>query len=66
MTSRPCGESHDWVRHTPELQDHYIGILIKHMIQTEFKASLKHKTNECAFAAQEAHTYPKSHHELNI
>jgi hypothetical protein len=50
----------------PELRDHYIGILIKHIIQTEFLASLKHKINECAFAAQEAHTSLKSHHELNI
>jgi hypothetical protein len=50
----------------PELRDHRIGILIKHRRQTEFYASLKHDTKECAFAAQEVHTYPKSHHELNI
>jgi hypothetical protein len=36
------------------------------MIQIEFYTSSKHKTNECAFAAQESHTSPKSHHELNI
>jgi hypothetical protein len=40
--------------------------IIKHKIQTEFYASLKHEIKECAFAAQEAHTSPKSHHELNI
>jgi hypothetical protein len=51
---------------TPELQDHYIEILIKHIIQTEFLASLKHETKECAFVAQETHTSPKSHYELNI
>jgi hypothetical protein len=50
----------------PELRDHRIGILIKHRRQTEFYASLKNDTKECAFAAQEVHTYPKSHHELNI
>jgi hypothetical protein len=49
-----------------ELRDHCIGILIKHRIQTKFDASLKHKTKECAFVAQEAHTSPKSYHELNI
>jgi hypothetical protein len=32
---------------TPELWDHYIGILIKHRIQTKFWASLKHETKEC-------------------
>jgi hypothetical protein len=36
------------------------------MIQTEFYVSLKHKINECAFAAQEAHTSLKSYHEINI
>jgi hypothetical protein len=51
---------------TLKLQDHYIGILFKHIIQTKFYASLKHETKDCAFAAQEAHTSPKSHHELNI
>jgi hypothetical protein len=40
--------------------------IIKHIIRTRFLASLKHETKECAFAAQEAHTSPKSHHELNI
>jgi hypothetical protein len=40
--------------------------IIKRKIQTEFYASLKHETKERAFAAQEAHTSPKSHHELNI
>jgi hypothetical protein len=51
---------------TPELQDHCIEIIIKHIIQTEFYTSLKHETKECTFAAQEAHTSPKSHHKLNI
>jgi hypothetical protein len=48
---------------TPELQDHHIRILIKLRIQTKFYASLKHKIKECAFAAQEGHTSPKSHHK---
>jgi hypothetical protein len=67
MTSRPRGGSHDWVRQT--LQSFKIIILesiIKHIIQIEFSAIIKHETKECAFAAQEAHTSPKSHHELNI
>jgi hypothetical protein len=50
----------------PELWDHCIEILIKHRIQTEFYASLKHNIKECAFVTQEEHTSPKSHHELNI
>jgi hypothetical protein len=67
MTSRPRRGSHDWVRQTP--QSFKITILesiIKHIIQTEFYISLRHKIKECVFVAQEAHTSPKSHHELNI
>jgi hypothetical protein len=49
---------------TPELRDHRIGqtvpqvifvtvleLFIKHKIETEFKASFKHKTNELALSA---------------
>jgi hypothetical protein len=52
MTSRPRGGSHDWVRQTP--QSFKITILesiLKHIIQTEFYASLKYETKECAFKA---------------
>jgi hypothetical protein len=67
MTSRPRGGSHDWVRQTPRsFEITILESINKHRIQTEFQASLKHETKECAFAAQEAHTSPKSHHELNI
>jgi hypothetical protein len=67
MTSRPHGGSHDWVRQTPRsFEITILESIIKYRIQTEFYASLKHETKECAFAAQETHTSPKSHHELNI
>jgi hypothetical protein len=67
MNSRPHGGSHDWVWQTPRsFEITILESIIKHRIQTEFYASLKHETKECAFAAQEAHTSPKSHHELNI
>jgi hypothetical protein len=67
MTSRPHGGSHDWVRQTPRsFEITILESIIKHRIQTKFLASLRHETKECAFAAQEAHTSPKSHHELNI
>jgi hypothetical protein len=67
MISRQHGGSHDWVRQTP--QSFKITILesnMKHKIQTKFYVSLKYKTKECALLTQEAHTSPKSHHELNI
>jgi hypothetical protein len=39
-------------------------------LSTEYKLNfsqvLKYKINGRAFAIQEVHTYPKSHHELNI
>jgi hypothetical protein len=67
MTSRPRGGSHDWVRQTPRsFEMTILEYIIKHRIQTEFYASLKHETKECAFAAQEVDTSPKSHYELNI
>jgi hypothetical protein len=67
MTSTPRGGSHDWVRQTPRrFEITILEYIIKHRIQTEFYASLKHETKERAFAAQEAHTSPKSYHELNI
>jgi hypothetical protein len=67
MTSRPRKGSYDWVRQTPQsFELTILEYIIKHIIQTEFYASLKHETKECAFAAQESHTSPKSHHELNI
>jgi hypothetical protein len=67
MTSRPRRGSYDWVRQTPQsFELTILEYIIKHIIQTEFYASLKHETKECAFAAQESHTSPKSHHELNI
>jgi hypothetical protein len=67
MTSRTRGGSHDWVRQTPQSFEIIIlESIIKHRIQTEFYASLKHETIDCTFAAQEAQTSPKSHHELNI
>jgi hypothetical protein len=67
MTSRPRGGSHDWIRQTPRSFEIIIlESIIKHIIQTEFYASLKHETKERAFVAQEAHISPKSHHELNI
>jgi phosphoenolpyruvate synthase/pyruvate phosphate dikinase len=67
MTSRPRGGPHDWVRQTPwSFEITILESIIKHRIQTKFYASLKHETKECAFTAQEAHTSPKSHHELNI
>jgi hypothetical protein len=67
MTSRPRKGSHDWVRQTPEsFEITILEFIIKHIIQTEFYASLNHETKECAFVAQEAHTSSRSHHELNI
>jgi hypothetical protein len=67
MTSRPRGGSHDWVRQTPQsFEITILESIIKHIIQIEFYASIKYETKECAFAAQEAHTSPKSQHELNI
>jgi hypothetical protein len=67
MTSRPRGGSHDWVRQTPwSFKIIILKSIIKHILQTEFHVSLKHETKEYAFAAQEAHTSPKFHHELNI
>jgi hypothetical protein len=67
MTYRPCGGSHDWVRQTPRsFEVTILESIIKHRIQTEFQIGLKHETKERAFAAQEVHTSPKSHHELNI
>jgi hypothetical protein len=67
MTYRPRRGSHDWVRQTPRsFEITILESIIKHRIQTEFQANLKHETKECAFAAQEAHTSLKSHHELNI
>jgi hypothetical protein len=67
ITSRLCRGSHDWVRQTPwSFEITILESIIKYRIETEFYASLKHETKECAFAAQEAHTSPKSHHELNI
>jgi hypothetical protein len=67
LTSRPRRESHDWVRQTPRsFKITILESIIKQRIQTEFYASLKHETKECAFTAQEAHTSPKSHHELKF
>jgi hypothetical protein len=67
MTSRPRGGSHNCVRQTPQSFEIIIlKSIIKHKIQTEFYASLEHEIKECAFTAREAHTSPKSHHELNI
>jgi hypothetical protein len=67
MTSRLRRGSHDWVRQIPRsFEITILESIIKHIIQTEFYASLNHETKECAFMAQEAHTSPKSHHELNI
>jgi hypothetical protein len=67
MTSRLRGGSHDWVRQTPQsFEITILESIIKHRIQIEFYARLKHETKEYAFAAQEAHTSPKSHHDLNI
>jgi hypothetical protein len=67
MTSRPRGGLHDWVRQIHRsFKITILEYIIKHIIQTEFYASLKHETKECVFAAQETHTSPKSHHELNI
>jgi hypothetical protein len=67
MISKPCGGSHNLVRQTPRsFEITILESIIKHRIQTKFYASLKHETKEYAFAAQEAHTSPKSHHELNI
>jgi hypothetical protein len=67
MTSRPHRGLHDWVRQTPwSFKIIILKSIIKHKIQAEFYASLKHEAKECVFAAQEAHTSSKSHHELNI
>jgi hypothetical protein len=67
MTSRPCGGSHDWVRQTPQsFEITILKSIIKHRIQTKFYGSLKYEIKECSFTAQEAHTSPKSRHELNI
>jgi hypothetical protein len=64
MTSRPHKESHDWVLQTPwSFEITILESNMKHKIQTEFSASLKHKIKERALLA---HTSPKSHHELNI
>jgi hypothetical protein len=54
-----------WIRDTGCYRDHHIGILIKHRIQNEFYARLKHETKECLCGTR-AHTSPKSHHVLNI
>jgi hypothetical protein len=70
MISRLCGGSHDWVRQTP--QSFTITVLeffIKHKISKEISLnfkSLSTRQHKCALLAQEAHTTPKSHHELNI
>jgi hypothetical protein len=67
MTSKLRRGSHDWVRQTPpSFEITILEYIIKHIIQSEFYASLKYETKERAFVAQEAHTSPKSHHELNI
>jgi hypothetical protein len=50
MTSKPRGGSHDWIRQTPQsFEITILESIIKHKIQTEFYASLKHETKECVF-----------------
>jgi hypothetical protein len=67
MTYRPHAGLHNWVWQTPRsFKITILESIIKHRIQTEFQAGLKHEIKERAFAAQETHTSPKSHHELNI
>jgi hypothetical protein len=67
MTSRSCGGSHDWAQKIPRsFKITILESIIKYRIQTKFYVSLKYETKERAFAAQETHTSPKSHHELNI
>jgi hypothetical protein len=79
MISRPCRGSYDWVRQTP--QSFKITILDIIFLKSSmwpywnFSLSARYKLNfislstrqhECALLAQEAHTFPKSHNELNI
>jgi hypothetical protein len=66
MISRLRGGSHDWVQQTHRS---FEIIVLEFTLSTSYKLNfgrLGTRQHEHALLAQEAHTSPKSQHELNI